>query len=379
MNPFNNMFKKNKVIILYALGAYLLGFFLFFNGDHPKNEEKYVKEKVKTPPIKGELRPEISNRSQDNFVFFVKKLASNLSADDCEKMFDEMFDEMNKPASSPLISKKMQMLLEKWGKVAPKQALEKIKSTGGAQYWVLPVFRGWMEKSPENAVAFFNESQEPLIKKNNWLPLTIAGTWANYSPQKAWDWVQLPSNRQSFGNNYQYFKNEIVRALVDKHPEQISQFLGKFSEEDVDNNAYLLGEKWVTDHSEAREWLEKLPEKSKAKAEAGVIMGTSKGELNSIKSQLASFDEDKQKALFNELAEPMLEASRLDMKDRVDWIMDMTSDERYPANIQFYINKWLLEDWENSRKWVDSLPPGDKKERLLKLYHYHTRNNFYAE
>lgn len=361
------------------MGSYFFGVFLVLLGSDSRKEENTASTAVSYSVVETKNVTQRVKSSPDDFVYFAKRLEGNLDAQDCEKMFDEMFAQMNKPASSPLISAKMQMLLEKWGKVAPKQALEKIKITGGAQYWVLPVFRGWMEKSPENAVAFFNESQDPLVKKNNWLPLIIAGTWANYSPQKAWDWVQLPSNRQSFGSNYQYFKNEIVSALVDKHPEQISQFLGKFSEEDVDNNAYLLGEKWVTDHSEAREWLEKLPEKSKTKAEAGVIMGTSKGDLNSIKSQLASFDEDKQKALFNELAEPMLEASRLDMKDRVDWIMDMTSDESYPANIQFYINKWLLEDWENSRKWVDSLPPGDKKERVLKLYHYHTRNNFYAE
>lgn len=364
------MTRDNKIVILVSIGLFLIGFFFAFERDGVKNRERLAPEKSQSAASSEKKRAVSSSQEslpEESYAAFIKTLEGKLTSDDCARLFEDEFTSVQRKTSGVTFNEKMYLILEKWGEIAPKQALEKITVNENGRYGVIPVFKSWAKKNPEAAAAFFSESQDRLIGKNPGILSVISGEWAKHSPEKAWEWIQSQDkSKADFGEAIIDGEDYIVRAVADLPSEKALAFLNDLDPAILARNAYDLGEKAEQFSPNSDEWMKKLPENSRLQAEIGKMITQTKGDLEEIKKELSSFDAEKQKLFAQELSMPILDASRLDIKERIDWIMDTIPQESLPDTTNFFIKSYLLEDKGNAKKWVDSLPPGKKKERLLK-------------
>lgn len=299
-----------------------------------------------------------------SLYLFVKKLHGNLEPHEYSTLFDELLSSSFSSESSL----KMSLLLNKWGKTAPRQALEKILGMEDVNvYWIPEILGYWAEKDPDNAISFYLESQDSRIKANPYIVRYLCGNWAKHDPRKAWDWLHAQKGGL-LDSHFQWAKNSIACSVADHHPEQIPEFIKKLNDRDLEGTVYFLGEKWGEIHPESSEWVERLDESKRIPAEAGRIMGSAKGELKNILTLLSSFDKEQQTAIAKELAIPLLAPGGLDTKDKVDWILDTIPEEQLNTSIRKNIQKWLYEDRAEAEKWINSLPTGSKKEKLQKMF-----------
>lgn len=365
------MSRDNKIVILVSVGLFLAGFFFAFERRSVKNGVGLAPQKNRSTTHTETKRWTVSSSQEslpkESYAAFIKMLEGKLTSDDCARLFQDEFTSVQKKTSGVLFNEKMDLILQKWGEIAPKQALEKVTVNEYGRYGVRAVFRSWAKKNPEAAAAFFSESQDRLIGKNPGILSEISGEWAKHSPEKAWEWIQSQDkSKADFGKAITDGEDYIVRAVADLPSEKALVFLNNLDPAILARNAYVLGEKAEQFSPKSDEWMAKLPESSRLQAESGKMMSQTQGDLEEIKKKIASFDAEKQKIIAQELSCPILEASRLDIKERIDWIMDAVPEKSLPDVTDFFIKSYLLEDKVNAKKWVDSLPHGKKKERLLK-------------
>lgn len=301
--------------------------------------------------------------SQENYAQFSARMQKELTSEEMEKIFDELFS-----SSISDFDPKMSLLLQKWGEIAPKSALEKIKNNKGSIDWAYPVFMGWAKKNPEAAATYYSESRDRYVKNNFLVLVAISTQWTMYSPQNTWDWLQTQNGKTIFNREFQYCKDVVINTLAENSPEKIPQFLEKLNMEDKERNAYALGEKWASAPvAGTDEWMGQLSEKGTLKAKAGQLMASSQGDLNEIQKSLSQFDEETQKKIIKELAYPLLETGNADIKDRISWLMDSMPNALSNFGIKRRINDWISEDKIDATKWIHSLPEGENKKQLLKL------------
>lgn len=364
------MSRDKKIVILISVGSFLAGFFFVFEGNSFKNKNEITSQKKSYDSVVSTTKKAISRPAEyfsgKNYADLSKKLQGNLTSDDCARLFEEEFDFIKKTNTILFITPKMYLILQKWGEVAPRQALEKITIHENANHWVGPLFSSWAKKNPEAAVAFYAESQDRFVGKNPAVLYAISSQWAQHAPEKAWEWLQAQKGKKAeFGRQFLNSEDSVVSIISYQHPEKALAFLKNLDADILERNAYVLGQNGEKFSPGSDEWMNKLSEKSRSQAEAGRIMAQTKGDLDEIKKQISTFDEEKQKILAQNLSYPLLEESRLDIRDRIDWIMDFIPEESLPDITDFFIKKHLLEDKANAEKWLDSLPPGKKKDRLL--------------
>lgn len=201
--------------------------------------------------------------------------------------------------------------------------------------------------------------------KNSDLVFTIATNWAEFAPEKAWDWLQTQNGKTVSGMNFQQCRDFVIMQCVAKQPQQFSSFMGKMDDADFQRNALNMGMVLAEKREEFAQLLQKLTPESQLKAEVGKITSLSKGEFDGVKEQLSSFDEEKQLKLAGELAPLLLNATCLDMKERIGWVVEKLPEEKWP---DYEIRRWLRDDREGAQAWLESLPAGTKKEKLWGLY-----------
>ena len=359
---------KNYIILIFILflGGYFFASFCRFSGpidDLEISEKKVSVSSRFSAKFISKFHEEMEVK--DDLNYFIEKL-QNSKGDD---VYDELFDEIHSSSENYYSYYfKMNLLLKKWAQSAPRQALQKIISTGENHYWVSLVFETWASRDPEKASAFYNESQDDVIKKNPGVVAAICGQWTKYAPDKAWDWLLMQKDT-ILNQNFQKSKNAFIHSIAINHPDKIPQFLEKWDKQDLKDNAYILGEKWVGLDQEFNGFLEKFPENIQIKAKAGRIMGVAKGRLNEIQYEISQIENATQRTkIIKEMALPLLESGGLDSQDKVSWILDSIPEVELSPEVESNIRKWMLEDRANAKKWIDSLPNGSKKDRLEKFF-----------
>lgn len=365
---------KYKFLALIFISAIGFAIGVIFPFGREKTKEKSDINVVssgdfRNPSSLQSVSREIPNVREESYPSFASRLQKVRTSEELEKLFNELIASSSTKDFDP----KMSLLLEKWGAIAPKQALSKVENCKGALSWSYPVFLGWASKNPEAAASFYNEAQSKYVKNNFLVIIAISGQWAKYSPDKALDWLDSQKGKTA-SRELQYGKNVIIREYANKSPEKIPDFIGQLSEIDKENNAYLLAERWAQYDANSVDWIEKLSEKGQLKAEAGRIMALSQGDLDNIKNQLSAFDNEKQSGILKELVYPLLDNGQPDMSARVEWIMDTMKEPLSNFGIKYRINEWLLEDRVEAKKWIDSLPDDKKKKQLQDLYSKQIQN-----
>lgn len=358
---------------LFTFGAGFLITYDHAKEDNVKRDHENARQSVHPQRFqqKRRLRSDGSKRKtlskEDDLSTFITILRGKISSEDCEKLFNDIFISRGNPAEDLLLERKLYLLLEKWGQISPRHALDKIKKYGNYAGLNFRIFKGWAEKNPEAVAAFFDETQDPFLKNKSGILLALSGKWASQDPVKAWDWLQAREKTIPFKHQLRSCKVMIIRRMVDRFPAQIPQFISKLEASDLQENAYVLGEKWGEYKKNSSEWLDNLPRDIQIKAQAGRIMGETKENFKDIDQKLASFDQEQQQEILNELAFSLLDSSCMDTPDRLNWLMERLPEESISSDLRFHIKKWTEED-KDAKPWIDSLPDGKKKEYLLNIY-----------
>lgn len=363
------MFKTNKKLTIFALIAFLVGMLVGGNWKNFKAggvaKRPDAEKSPKTESSSGTVLT-LSAESQDDLDSFAKRLEGNLSENDYDKLFDEALK--SRSAQSPAIipqNKKMALLLAKWGTSNRKAALEKIHSVSKRGYLVWLAFEVWSRKDIEATVAFFEESQDhPLVKGDSSLISVIAGNWAKFAPEKAWDWLQSQNGKTVSGNRFLQCRDYFISTLIGKDPKQIAPFFEKLDEGDFQRNARRIGIALAENEELFAQFIKKLTPESQIEAEAGRIMTVSNGELEKAKELTARLADEKQVKVIEMMAGFLLERICLDMDERVSWVVEKLPEDKWP---NYLIEKWLKDDREDAHAWVESLPAGPKKEKLLQF------------
>ena len=94
-------------------------------------------------------------------------------------------------------------------------------------------------------------------------------------------------------------------------------------------------------------------------------MNQTKGYLKELQTAIEQYDMETQSKFVAELAYPILESNRLDMKERIDWIVKKSPIDSWP---QWDIEEWLKNDREDAKSWLSTQPEWAKKEALMKMY-----------
>lgn len=362
------MLSPRTILISASACAFAVG--LFFSLDGKKHDQANQKPagtskyRFGSPELKGEKQAvnPLQVASASTYSAFAKRVQEARTSEDMERLFDEQLT-----ISDETFALTMNLLLEKWGEIAPKQALEKIKSAQGSSFWMSSVFQGWAQKNPEAAAHFYKESQDHKIKNNFLILTTICGKWVNHDSQKAWEWL---NTQKEFHNAsaFQFTKRGLFDSLASNSPQKALHLFQNLEATDKDEFAYILGEKCAQLLAESAEWRNQLPENALIKAEAGKIMTLSKGDFNSIKTQLATLDPNQREKIITELAAPLLLTGYPDIQNRLHWLMESLPDPLSRPDIKSAINDWFKEDPIDARQWLDTLPAGKNKENLLKIY-----------
>ena len=361
--------KINILGFLLCIGVFTIGALSSYNWNTLRNitQRKNIIDKASSLSssrflsIKNkEMKKALLVPKKVHFSSFFQKLQKNRESAEFETLFEETLSNTNRGLHS--LEFEMSLLLEKWGEVAPKQALEKIKQTQGDPYWYSLVFQGWAQRDPEGAANFYNEINDIKIKNNFYILYAISQQWSQNSPKDAWNWFQSHKNKLN-PDEFLLCQKNIFNNISDNQLKQIPQLIYSLDNESLEYNAYILGKKLATEPNSSLEWMNKLPENVRMKAEAGKIMFISKGNLENIQQQLSSYNETQQKIIIKELITPLLNRGDSNIKNRVNWIMQSIPEKDWPDNLKYQVENWLREDKE-AKQWLDSLPSGSIKSKL---------------
>ena len=364
-------FTTSKKTIVISFISLSLGIFLSFIAKKDNfNYQKSINainsklDPIERFSISQKNKHKSSNQSSENLGSFFKKLQNCKNSNEYEELLQNLLSIEN---DSNAFNDKMELLLAKWGSSSPKRALEKIVEYGGSKSWFIPVFRGWAKVNPEAAASFLiNETDNSFIKNNPYVLIGISQEWALHDPVKALDWIMAQKNKNIYGEDYQSCKNLIIEEYLNRFPEKFQDLITLYSNNELELNAYDLGKNLGKNSFNFSEYVDKIPKEIKIKLEAGKIMGITKGDLGDIKKRVSSLNKIQQNELIKELSIPIIMSSRLDIKDRVDWILDFLPEISSSSELDYHIKNWILEDKE-AKQWINDIPPGSKKEYLLNL------------
>lgn len=375
------MLSRKILFTLTLSGSFCASFLVGMNCKSSRVADLHdeVKQRNNNPPLRTKTRETEKNSASSsteqktlNMVILMQKLEKKLSIEELNSLFDAEVtgDELSKQVQREIMKR---LVIKKWGELAPKQCLEKLETTKGGKDYLPSLFSGWASKNPEAALAFYEEYYKGEKSQYSTDTLnTIIREYAKHSPEKAWSWLETHEkdiSKKAFQEN----KLSFLTAISQKNPELIPQYIAKVDMDKNSSEAYSIGVNWGNHNSEPAEWINSLTGESKFSAEAGRIMGITKGNLEKMNDIIRELPAADQGMVIKNLAQKVLNNGGLDIPERVNWIMDSLPPSEIYKEVQFTIETWMREDRKDAKAWLDTLPDGEKKELLMNSYN---RNGF---
>ena len=366
-----NCLTRKKILIglssAFFLGAFVCG--IFSNDSPPAKNSQQEKENIPSSSKMEEKKFFISPQKKESIalVSFLKKLQTTPNISELNRLFENLFapnlDGVNH-SDLAYVDFMRGEIIRKWGEAAPLQGLEKLKNQEKGEELLGYLFSGWASKNPEAAAAYYDQNGMEY-KKAAQIIKAILSEYAEHSPQKAKAWLQAHENNL-IGNDLKESRTAFLRAVSESHPALIPELVKEDWTDAIKEELYTLALNWGTSDSESREWIDTLPTESRPKAEAGRIMGVTRGNLEKIKTEVLKFTPEERLHILKELANEVIRFGGLDMKDRMDWVVESLPEADMPDNLKFSIGTWVRDDLKDGKKWLESLPPGSKKDFILK-------------
>lgn len=311
-----------------------------------------------------------------NRLSLIQKIRGNLSLEDLNDLFEDIFsDNYSWVAHGDM----REMIMEKWAELAPLQGLAKLRELYPEESeflrnasLVLPsFFSKWASKDPEAALSYYEGYFMDATHEGTTISHTLNGIlsqYASYSPQKAWDWIEAHQGSLS-PEVYETARSSFLIAIAEKHPEKIPAYIKDIHVKDINapsqaGLAYNLGIELGKSTSPTGEILKEFPDVLQTQIQAGMLMGQTQGNWESVKSALASMSKDEQSLLVPLLAPDVLSKGALDMQERIEWVIDSLPRPQLEGECLSLVKDWMSDNPEKAQQWIISLPEGDKKETL---------------
>ncbi len=221
---------------------------------------------------------------------------------------------------------------------------------------------------PQVALALFSEASDLLTDvrmKNHLVPAALA-RWAQDDPLAALDWFQQHGKDIEMPD---HAKNAMVGAMVKSDPDHALQLIGELKLDPGNALATLVGSAGNDEErtqllAKARDYLAKLPEQDRRKAETSAYsrLGTqlSQGNFESAARWLAEADlDDTEKSAFAN----GIHANLIDGKtDRwIGWVAENLPPEEAAEKISGLVQGWTRKDYVAAGTWLAAQPDGPTK------------------
>lgn len=365
------MITKNKYFFLFIVIAFI-GSFLWgmnYNKITTPDEIKYGKKdsfiiSTKKPTKSAKNTPITPlHQNKGHMIALMQKLKQTKDSDRLSELFDECKSVQNFRQYYMLY-----LVVKKWAEVAPLQCLAKLEATEGGMDHLSCLFYNWTAKNPETAIAYYEKNY--MGRTQAFIPNTlksIINEYAKIDLKKATTW--LHSHEQTLTREeWREGKKALLSAIAAKSPDLVPQHISDIDKEDIKEMAYELGLKWGDHTTEQGEWINTLSDDSRIKAEAGRIMGITKGDISKINDHILNLSPNDIIRVNQELAYYVLNESEGNIPEKINWIMENLPEKDISTEIQQNITIWMREDKTNAEKWLNTLSSGSKKDLLKKLY-----------
>lgn len=367
---FNTIINKNFIFIIAIL--FIISFLSGMNYDkfYYKNKKNLSTEKtsakIKNYPLNKKTHETITaNRTKKklDMVILMQKLQQSKDADSLNKL-------MNESMSLNRLSRNLMLYLtvKQWGKIAPMQCLAKLESIDGGLEYISPLFSSWADRNPEAAISYYETHYMGKVSELSSDALSsIIMKYAKFDLKKADFGLNSHANTLS-KEELESGKKALLYAVSEKNPELLPQYISNMEEECIKEMAYVLGINWGNHTIERGKWIDSLPKDSRIKAEAGRIMGLTKGDPSKINDHTLELPLDDVVNVSKELAHFVFYDGDGIITDRINWIADNLPEKDISSDLKSRITIWMREDRKNAKSWLDSLPPSSKKDMFQQLY-----------
>lgn len=349
---------RKKTLIILAAGSF---FVAFMGGRHlteSRQDSLPFENKSFLSFATSKDQNHYRNQQQTNdtdIISFIKKLQGPLNFKTLNELFNEAFFPKKGFTESHMILQGT--IVYEWGKVAPKQCMEKLKDVQYPSLFTFSLFAGWASKDPEAAIAFYEENgkNKPSQERSEMLS-AISAEYAKHSPKKAWNWLQKHKD-DVFEEDFDDCKRFFVSSFALAQPQLIPEFINTADSQEIEHNLYDIGFGWGNHDSESQEWINHLPGDFRAQAQAGRIMGLSGGNLEKINEQLAKISQEERTKVIKVLSDPILKTNAIDMVDKINWMITSFPESEIPENARYTISSWLKKNKQEAADLASKLPP----------------------
>lgn len=370
---------RTRTLVLSGFSTFALGWGVMYLCHKTLEENTTVIENTHTPLSRRGNSAHQRNSSrakssgETDFADYFMRIRNFRSSEECEACFEGLIKHTSLSPGERAM--RMNMILNKWGEVAPRQAIEKVLDKDFANFhnqhkdsaaWVNCVFSAWTEKSPETAASYFKESTDPRIRKNPFIPYTIIDQWADASPMGAWDWLTSQDKKSIL--HHDQFKTLIINRISWLNKDKIPDFIAELGESDAKLYGPRLWESWFYKYPDSPEIMASLSEENKAAALLGSISGKTKGDLDAITRELSSYNQEEQQKLLFELAPDLISGDKAERDRRLRWLMANAPGALMQDSVQNSMLDWFLEKRTEAKEVLENLPPGNEKEALQKSF-----------
>lgn len=366
---------RTRNLVLSGFSAFALGWgmMFFYNNTLKKNttviENTHMPLSGQRSSVHQRNSPRAKSSGEMDFADYFMSIRNFRSSEECEACFEGLVKHTYlSPGEKAL---RMNMLLNKWGEVAPRQAIEKVLKKDFSNFhnhykdsavWVNCVFSGWTGKSPETAASYFKESTDPRIRKNPFIPHSIIDRWADSSPMSAWDW--LVSQDKNTISHQDEHKALIINRIAWLNKDKIPDFIAGLDESDAKLYGPRLWESWFYKYPDSPETMASLSEENKAAALLGSISGKTKGDLDAITRELSIHNREEQQKFLFALAPDLISGDKAERDRRLRWLMANAPGALMQDSVQNSMLDWFLEKRMEAKEVLENLPPGKEKEAL---------------
>lgn len=367
---------RTRTLVLSGFSTFALGWGVMFLYHIALEESTTDIENTHTPlsRLGSSAHHRNSSRAKSSgemdFADYFMSIQYFRSSEQCEACFDTLI--MDTTLSSSEKAFRMNMLLTKWGELAPRQAIQKVleensfaiisKIYNKSTPWLSSVFSSWASKSPEAAVTYYQESTDPRIRKDSLIPFIILHKWVEYSPMSAWDW--LASQDKNSIQNQVHCKNMIINSISQMEKDKIPDFIAGLDESDAKFYGPKLWKSWFYKYPDSPKTMASLSKENKAAALLGSIAGKTKGDLNALTRELSSYNQEEQQKLLFALAPNLISGDKAERDRRLRWLMANAPGALMQDSVQNSMLDWFLEKRTEAKDVLENLPPGKEKEAL---------------
>lgn len=347
------LIKPTDTLIVLFVG--IMGFAI---GLTSSSKESEANEKIHpSASVKRRPSPWISKRFEENrglpstkTLPRLTELMARLLKEKRFKDWENELSKIEKYLSHDALSQEVLILFfSKWAEEDFQAALDRAckLSVHVAADIKKELFFQLTQRDPGAAMSYYESNKDVLLNHQE-LPYEIVRAWSLQDPEKAWEWCNVTSEKETREN----LKTAFLLGLIEENDAHASEYMNKVSKEEGKIYDHLLTKWGEISIDSALEWFDSWDKKTDFYK--GYIL---KG--------LLSHDSEIERAtkLFLELPEPERIIHTFFGKSKIKnpesalkFIYAVKPQDKISESDLSALPRWIKQDAETAEKWVQHLP-----------------------